>query len=374
MLETMRSEVERSSSNISTARETTKNLQGTTENYEKLSGTLEESRSLIRDLWKKNRNDMIYIIGALGVFMATAVYVILQRTPGIVWLPGKMVLRQIGNMIPKSSERTGKFVERVVEMTEAVLSDSEDAPDMFVDRILSKEEYGNDDLLKQEEEKEGDTAPVIIERAEPEVESDRENSLISSDDQESTISETGISTSNSVETITAESAQISTTQATEVKDNLHKTPVEVSTQKVTESVDAIRVAENHVEFIEKTEILNEIVENTQKLDSHEISVINTAINDSATVEEPTKVGESLIVNETTLNNEAPDSVPVQVEEPLVATAISQNDNPNTLTPINAEIVTESAYYTTTESEFEGNQAIYSSDTELFSGIEGNMDL
>jgi hypothetical protein len=350
MLETMRSEVERSSSNISTARETTKNLQGTTENYEKLSGTLEESRSLIRDLWKKNRNDMIFTLLAL-------------------W-----VLRQIGNMIPKSSERTGKFVERVVEMTEAVLSDSEDAPDMFVDRILSKEEYGNDDLLKQEEEKEGDTVPVIIERAEPEVESDRENSLISSDDQESTISETGISTSNSVETIPSESAQISTTQATEVKDNVHKTPVEVSTQKVTGSVEAIRVAENHVEFIEKTEILNEIVENTQKLDSHEISVINTAINDSAIVEEPTKVGESLIVNETTLNNEAPDSVPVQVEQPLVATAISQNDNPNTSTPINAEIVTESAYYTTTESEFEGNQAIYSSDTELFSGIEGNMDL
>ena len=185
MLETMRTEVERSSVNISTAKETTRNLQGTTENYENLSGTLEESRGLIRDLWKKNRNDMIYIFGALGVFIATAVWVILQRTPGVVWLPGKIILRQLGNFVPKSSERAGKFVDRVVEMTEAVLSDTEDAPEMFVDRILKKEEYGNDDLLKHEDLKEDSN----VERSEPEEKnnvSDVDNVKVATEEQTAT--------------------------------------------------------------------------------------------------------------------------------------------------------------------------------------------
>lgn len=170
MLETMKAEVERSSSNISTARETTKNLQGTTENYEKLSGTLDESRGLIRDLWKKNRNDMIYIMGALGVFIATAMWVVLQRTPGVVWLPGKLILRQLGNLIPKSDSAV-KFVERVVEMTESALSDNEDVPEMFVDSIGRKEEYGSDDLLKQEPQEPSDEQ-VSEERSEPESSSE----------------------------------------------------------------------------------------------------------------------------------------------------------------------------------------------------------
>lgn len=158
MLETMRSEVERSSSNISTATSTTKNLKSTTDNYEKLSGTIDESRGLIRDLWKRNRNDMIYIFGALGIFVATVSYVIVQRSPGVMWLPGKMVARQLSNlsryssyMIPKSRE----IVEMITEMTEAALSDTEEydePPRMFIDSIKKmEEEYGSDELLKEAE-------------------------------------------------------------------------------------------------------------------------------------------------------------------------------------------------------------------------------
>lgn len=167
----MRVEVERSSANISTASQTTKNLQGTTENYEKLSGTLEESRGLIRDLWKKNRNDMIYIFGALGVFLATVMWVIIQRTPGIVWLPGKIILKQLQNVASKHSGISSKFVERVVEMTEAVLSDSEEAPKMFVDQIQISQRQQTDEPLKEENErKEEYVDHVIIERSELEKE------------------------------------------------------------------------------------------------------------------------------------------------------------------------------------------------------------
>ena len=146
----MRTEVERSSTNISTASSTTKYLHGTSENYQKLSGTLDESRGLIRDLWRKNRNDMIYIFGALGIFVATVAYVILQRTPGVVWLPGKLVVRQLVNLIPKSRE----IVERITEIAEAALSDTdsiEDPPRLFIDTIQEKpqEEYGSDELLKE---------------------------------------------------------------------------------------------------------------------------------------------------------------------------------------------------------------------------------
>ena len=165
MLETMRSEVERSSANISTATSTTKHLKGTTENYENLSGTLEESRGLIRDLWKRNRNDMIYIIGALGVFVATVVYVIVQRTPGVVWLPGKLIVGQLANLIPKSRE----IVDKITEMTEAVLSDAEEMeepPGMFIDTIEKEpqEEYGSDELLKNDDQ---------IERSEPDMKNEQ---------------------------------------------------------------------------------------------------------------------------------------------------------------------------------------------------------
>lgn len=147
MLETMRTEVERSSVNISTATSSTKNLKGTTENYKKLSGTLDESRSLIRELWKNNRNDMIYIFGALGIFLATVAYVVIQRTPGIVWLPGKMVLRQLSYLAPKSRQ----IVDKITQITEDALSDIEDdPPKMFIDSI--QEEFGSDELLKETEE------------------------------------------------------------------------------------------------------------------------------------------------------------------------------------------------------------------------------
>jgi hypothetical protein len=153
MLETMRTEVERSSVNISTAHSTTKQLEGTSENYDKLSGTLDESRNLIRDLWKKNRNDMLYIFGALGIFIATAVWVIVQRTPGVVWLPGKVVLRQLSNLIPKSGEKFAKVAESIFSDNEEDSSDSLPEQEMFIDTIpKSDEDFGNDSLLKEKEE------------------------------------------------------------------------------------------------------------------------------------------------------------------------------------------------------------------------------
>ena len=173
MLETMRAEVERSSSNISTATATTKNLHGTTENYQKLSGTLDESRGLIRDLWKKNRNDMIYIMGALGIFVATVAYVVLQRTPGVVWLPGKLIVNQLSNLIPK----TKGIVEKITEITEAALSDTEEfeePPKMFIDTIEEEEaepqeEYGSDELLKESAEEAELKETKIVEIKEPEI-------------------------------------------------------------------------------------------------------------------------------------------------------------------------------------------------------------
>ena len=95
---------------------------------------------------------MIYIIGALGVFVATVVYVIVQRTPGVVWLPGKLIVGQLANLIPKSRE----IVDKITEMTEAVLSDAEEMeepPGMFIDTIEKEpqEEYGSDELLKNDD-------------------------------------------------------------------------------------------------------------------------------------------------------------------------------------------------------------------------------
>jgi hypothetical protein len=140
MLETMRTEVERSSVNISTAHSTTKQLEGTSENYDKLSGTLDESRNLIRDLWKKNRNDMLYIFGTLGIFIATAVWVIVQRTPGVVWLPGKVVLRQLSNFIPKSGEKFAKVAESIFSDNEEDSNDSLPEQEMFIDTIPKSDE------------------------------------------------------------------------------------------------------------------------------------------------------------------------------------------------------------------------------------------
>ena len=157
MLETMRSEVERSSANIYTSSLTTKQLEGTTENYQKLSDTLDESRGLIRELWRKNRSDMIYIMGALGIFVATVIWVILQRTPGFVWLPGKLVARQFANLIPN----TEKLVEKIAQVTESILSDDDESiANVFVDSLSREKEkgsgeqeiYESDDLLKEENE------------------------------------------------------------------------------------------------------------------------------------------------------------------------------------------------------------------------------
>lgn len=163
MLETMRSEVERSSSNISTARSTTKNLEGTTENYQKLGGTLEESRSLIRDLWRRNRSDMIYIFGALGVFVATVIWVILERTPGFVWIPAKLIVKQAVHLIPKTNE----FMGKIAEVTEAILSDEEPAsPEMFVDTIEKEVAEEKKDIAGKKETNTEEPAvvePVVVE-------------------------------------------------------------------------------------------------------------------------------------------------------------------------------------------------------------------
>lgn len=436
MLETMRTEVERSSSNISTARETTKNLQGTTEHYEKLSGTLEESRSLIRDLWKKNRNDMIYIFGALGVFIATAVYVILQRTPGIVWLPGKLVLRQLGNLMPKSSGKAGKFVERVVEMTEAVLSDSEDAPEMFVDRILNREEYENDDLLKQEDEhkesKHKEAKPVFTERSEPEVTVSSEESKATEEKIDNTFEEPQTATLNDnvSENIAKEPVK---TQASEVKEEVAtnqentETPAQdpmILTEKASENDNKQIFTEDLTETIKKEkEFVADVAENIQKFDdvspaaepessisevqdSNEIITPNTSATDEAmsltdeaptattitahvtnedpaittVIENPVTVHEQVTAAETlqtpTAAVEAKDNETVSISSvtPTITKSQQSLRDPVAQTPTAAKMMTDNAYHTATESEFEGNQSAYSSETELFSGNEEKLEL
>ena len=136
MLETMKIEVERSATNISTARSTTKNLNETSENYKNLSGTLDESRSLIRDLWRKNRNDMIYIFGALGIFLATAIWVIMQRIPGVILIPGKFVINQLKHMNPMKRSPTGI----IVNTNEDSLSVSSNENEMFIDTIPKRKD------------------------------------------------------------------------------------------------------------------------------------------------------------------------------------------------------------------------------------------
>lgn len=223
MLETMRAEVERSSSNISTATATTKNLHGTTENYQKLSGTLDESRGLIRDLWKKNRNDMIYIMGALGIFVATVAYVVLQRTPGVVWLPGKLIVNQLSNLIPK----TKGIVEKITEITEAVLSDTEEfekPPKMFIDTIEEEvaepqEDYGSDELLKEAVEEVELKDRKIVEVKEPEIVIEKKEEASIQVSEEPTEEEV-VPADEIKEEEVAVSERISDTQNSEVTDNL----------------------------------------------------------------------------------------------------------------------------------------------------------
>lgn len=435
MLETMRTEVERSSSNISTAHQTTKNLKGTSENYEKLSGTLEQSRGLIRELWKKNRNDMIYIIGALGVFIATVLYVILQRTPGIVWLPGKLILRQLGNFVPKSSGSAGKFVERVVEMTEAVLSDSEDVPNMFIDKVLNKEEeYGNDELLKGQDEDKV-TEPVI-----KEISESGRVEAVSGDEDSSAATEmvnniswnqpvqTHVSATATAEVRTIDEFKVETSTLTlKSPEKIRETDVMAlkddapGTQYVIEipAINTEKIIEEQVEVIEKgivpedPVIIQNIDANISQISKSGHALIEAQYsNEMATSDSFSRI-ETPIVKLLTATNVAEDpnvdfETPVIIEVPSTETSnviinthapvqftpaievvTSLNivstiketllhpeiqDSPATIIPTSAKIITESTYYTATESEIEGNQGIYSSEAELFSENKEKMEL
>lgn len=90
------------------------------------------------------------------------------------------------------------------------------------------------------------------------------------------------------------------------------------------------------------------------------------------------VTEVEILQKPTATFEANDSETVTTSS--VATTITEaqqsleNQGPVTHTLTAAKIMTESAYYSATESDFEGNQNFYSSETELFSGNEEKLEL
>lgn len=429
MLETMRSEVERSSSNISTAKSTTKVLKGTTENYENLSGTLEESRGLIRDLWRNNRMDMIYIFGALGIFISTAVWVILQRTPGVVWVPGKVLLRQLGNLIPKS-------VEKIAEAAGSVLSDSEsdEPPKMFIDTIeRDREEYGSDELLKSEEvyndgsqiKKETSNIINAVEHIEPTAPVE----LVENDPivVESPVEETVLDTPEYV------SKSIEVEQKTEIVENVE--PVmnkkeepstieeivqpEVIVKETKPGDDAVPTVDTTQEEQFKEATINtEAVQ--ESISASEVSV-NTAIDYVSTSEMliDVGVGEADISTEVTsniqpthdssffevdpatieLSNEQfnPTEAVIQSTEAIIQVqpteSITQVIEATKIEPKLAEIVdtrtvmakesptsifltptTPSNQPIETASESEGSQKEYSSDAELFSGSEEKMEI
>lgn len=95
MLETMKQEVDRSASNISTAKSSSAALSGTNTNYRKIGGKLDESRGLVQDLKKKDRADRLFVMGAFGVLLATVAFIVMQRSPQVVWIPGKLLIREL---------------------------------------------------------------------------------------------------------------------------------------------------------------------------------------------------------------------------------------------------------------------------------------
>ncbi len=95
MLETMRTEVDRSSKNISTAKSSSTAISGTATNYRKIDSKLDETRGLVRDLKKKDRGDKLFVLGALGVLLATVGFILVQRSPEMVKVPVRAAYYQI---------------------------------------------------------------------------------------------------------------------------------------------------------------------------------------------------------------------------------------------------------------------------------------
>lgn len=291
MLETMRAEVDKSVTNISTAKATTTKLEGTNENYKQLSGTLDESRSLIRELWRRDRSDMIYILGAVGIFVATVVYIVVKRMPGVVWIPGQIIMSQLGKIIARKPVEHAFVVDRVPILEK----NEETAPLMNIDEIAI--EYGIKDeariealdlTTKTKENNDQVMLDEIVSKSNDPEEISSSTTEISQDSPSESVPPFKFPTEAAVESLKAEpipddvideieqekiSIDVSVPEVAPVSDNLVINEAElVSPSNQSENTQTIEAVSSAAESEDLVKVVSEEQEHSNIIDAQKISV------------------------------------------------------------------------------------------------------
>lgn len=298
MLETMRQEVDRSASNISTAKSSSAALSGTNTNYRKIEGKLDESRGLVQDLKKKDRADRLFVMGAFGVLLATISFIVVQRSPQVIWLPGKLLIREINYaknrwFAPEPAMHVQESFESFepslpAELVAPVFAEYEHPLDHPIILEKNPDYHSDTEIDTSKEEMDSEVVQIQESKEEPKVEKvheqtrKRQRKHDKSERTNDSVSEPNIKdySEEQLERKTEQSVQKAETVNEQKTEQSVQEPVTVNAQKRDESVEEQEVKETIQQAVPEVkeattqQILQDAKETIQQLVQEQVQESN----------------------------------------------------------------------------------------------------
>lgn len=259
---TLTQEIDRSLLSYQILERSTKRMRGANQRQEEFSGVLGKTRGAMKQLWRRERADQYWIMGAFGIFLASIAYILSQR----LWMPPFWVILKalytqvlaLLNYAKSSSivspttvrEKTENTLASKISLTEPTYSP--------VTKTLSESLYHVPETTVSSVS----TADVVHH-----IDAAPEDNVVSATDTDVIYEEPSA--------VTAENEVVPSEETETVIESLHTTPIEEPFTTIRNEVTSVAVVEATSTTVPEPSVTMAVEEPAMEAPSEETPVINS---------------------------------------------------------------------------------------------------